>query len=99
MLIILPSTPTTENAGRWLEEQGVPHRLIPIPESLGYRTGADIAIYVPGNDASDVPAALTRARFVVMRVFKDFEPESPDSSEASEPEGSRSGKATEGSPT
>jgi hypothetical protein len=32
-------------------------------------------------------------------VFKDFEPESPDSSEASEPEGSRSGKATEGSPT
>jgi hypothetical protein len=82
MLIILPSTPTTENASRWLEERGVPHRLIPIPESLGYRTGADIAIYVPGNDASDVPAALTRARFVVMRVFKDFQPEPSETGES-----------------
>lgn len=75
MLVILPSTPTTENASRWLAEQGVAHRLIPIPESLGYKTGADIAIYAEGPDASDILAKLTRAGFVVMRVFKDFQPE------------------------
>ena len=73
MLIILPSTPTTEKASQWLSERGISHRLISIPESLGYKTGSDMAIYVEGNDASDVPADLTRARFVVMRVFKNFQ--------------------------
>ncbi len=72
MLIVLPSTPTTENASRWLEERAVAHRVIPIPESLGYKTGSDVGIYVEGSDQTDVPMELTKARFVVMRVFKDF---------------------------
>jgi hypothetical protein len=72
MLIVLPSTPTTENASQWLTERGVPHRLIPIPESLGYKTGSDIAIFVEGTDVTGVPAELTKARFIVMRVFKAF---------------------------
>lgn len=72
MLIVLPSTPTTENASQWLQERGIPHRVIPIPESLGYKTGSDVGLYVEGADVTAVPAELTKARFVVMRVFKDF---------------------------
>ncbi|WMU93372.1 hypothetical protein EMOOHJMP_00179 [Microcystis phage MaAM05] len=72
MLIVLPSTPTTENASQWLNERNVPHQVIPIPESLGYKTGSDVAIYIEGNDQQGVPMELTKARFVVMRVFKDF---------------------------
>lgn len=72
MLIVLPSTPTTENASQWLHERHVPHQVIPIPESLGYKTGSDLAIYIEGNDHQGVPMELTKARFVVMRVFKDF---------------------------
>ncbi len=71
MLIVLPSTPTTENASTWLQERGIAHRVIPIPESLGYKTGSDIGLYVEGTDV-DVAMELTRARFIVMRVFKDF---------------------------
>lgn len=73
MLIVLPSTPTTENASTYLKEKGVPHEVIPVPESLNYKTGSDIAIYITGNDHADVPMELTRQRFIVMRVFKDFE--------------------------
>jgi hypothetical protein len=72
MLIVLPSTPTTENASAWLREHGIAHQVIPIPESLGYKTGSDVGLYVEGADQTDVPMALTKARFVVMRVFKDF---------------------------
>lgn len=72
VLIVLPSTPTTENASQWLSEQEIAHQVIPIPESLGYKTGSDIAIYVEGKDVTHVPAELTKARFIVMRVFKDF---------------------------
>jgi hypothetical protein len=72
VLIVLPSTPTTENASQWLTEQGIAHQVIPIPESLGYKTGSDIAIYVDSAEHTDVPMALTKARFIVMRVFKDF---------------------------
>lgn len=72
MLIVLPSTPTTENASQWLNDRNVPHQVIPIPESLGYKTGSDVAIYIEGNDQQGVPMELTKARFVVMRVFKDF---------------------------
>lgn len=71
MLIVLPSTPTTENASDWLKERGITHQLIPIPESLGYKTGSDIAIYLEESDM-DVAMELTKARFIVMRVFKDF---------------------------
>lgn len=72
MLIVLPSTPTTENASQWLNERSIPHQLISIPESLGYKTGSDLAIYIEGSDQQGVPMELTKARFVVMRVFKDF---------------------------
>ncbi len=72
MLIVLPSTPTTENASQWLNERSIPHQLIPIPESLGYKTGSDLAIYIEGSNQQGVPMELTKARFVVMRVFKDF---------------------------
>lgn len=72
MLIVLPSTPTTENASQWLNERGIPHQVIAIPESLGYKTGSDIGIYIESNDQQGVPMELTKARFIVMRVFKDF---------------------------
>lgn len=72
MLIVLPSTPTTENASQWLTEREIPHQVIEIPESLGYKTGSDIGIYIEGSDHQGVPMELTKARFIVMRVFKDF---------------------------
>ncbi|HWU45102.1 MAG TPA: hypothetical protein VN132_16730, partial [Bdellovibrio sp.] len=72
MLIVLPSTPTTEKASQWLSERGVAHEVIEIPESLGYKTGSDIAIYIESNDQQGVPMELTKASFIVMRVFKDF---------------------------
>lgn len=73
MLIVLPSTPTTENASQWLTERAIPHQVIPIPDSLGYKTGSDIGIYIEGRDHQGVPMELTKARFIVMRVFKDFQ--------------------------
>jgi len=73
MLIVLPSTPTTEKASEYLSAQNVPHRVIPVPESLNYKTGSDTAIYIEGNHHEDVPMRLTKERFIVMRVFKDFE--------------------------
>ena len=72
MLIVLPSTPTTENASLWLKERGIAHEVIEIPESLNYKTGSDIALYIEGNDHQGVPMDLTKASFIVMRVFKDF---------------------------
>jgi len=72
MLIVLPSTPTTENASQWLKERDIPHEVIEIPESLNYKTGSDIAIYIESNDQQGVPMELTKASFIVMRVFKDF---------------------------
>lgn len=72
MLIILPSTPTTEKASEYLASKTVPHRLIPVPESLGYKTGSDLAIYIESDDHTGIPMELTKERFVVMRVFKDF---------------------------
>ena len=73
MLIILPSTPTTEKASAYLSSKNIPHQVIPVPESLNYKTGSDTAIYIVGNDHADVPMTLTQQRFIVMRVFKDFE--------------------------
>jgi hypothetical protein len=72
MLIVLPSTPTTEKASEYLKEQGVPHQVIEIPDSLGYKTGSDIGIYIESADHTGVPMELTKKRFIVMRVFKDF---------------------------
>lgn len=72
MLIVLPSTPMTEKASEFLTGQSVPHQVIAVPESLGYKTGSDTAIYIDSDDHTDIPMLLTKERFVVMRVFKDF---------------------------
>lgn len=66
----------TELASRWLAEQGIAHEVIPIPDSLGYKTGSDVGIYVPTSveNKLEIPVLLTKQRFIVMRVFKDFEP-------------------------
>ena len=71
MLLVLPSTPMTENASAWLTEKCIAHEVIPIPESLGYKTGSDIGIFIE-KPGVDVAMELTKARFIVMRVFKDF---------------------------
>lgn len=73
MLIVLPSRPTTEEASLWLQAAGVSHNVIVIPSRLGYRTASDIGICIAGDQHADVPMQLTKARFVVMRVFKRFE--------------------------
>jgi hypothetical protein len=73
MLIVLPSTPTTEEASAWLARSGVEHCVITLPERLDYKTAADNAIYVSGEQHADVPMQLTRERFIVMRVFKGFQ--------------------------
>lgn len=72
MLIVLPSTPATEKASAFLTEAGFDHQVIAIPESLGYKTGADIAIYTQSPERNRMLAELTKQRFVVMRVFKEF---------------------------
>jgi hypothetical protein len=72
MLIVLPSTPTTEKASEFLNTIGIGHQLISIPESLGYKTGADLAIYSEDPRKGEIATELTKQRFVVMRVFKDF---------------------------
>ncbi len=72
MLLIFPSSPMAEKASKYLEGEGVPHRIIAIPESLGYKTGADHGIYIDSENNMDVPMKLSRERFVVMRVFRDF---------------------------
>ena len=72
MLIVLPSTPATEKASQYLTSQGYAHQVIPIPESLGYKTGSDIGIYTVAENCNKILTDLTQQRFVVMRVFKDF---------------------------
>jgi hypothetical protein len=72
MLIVLPSTPTTEKASEYLTAQGYAHQVIPIPESLGYKTGSDLGIYTESPERDKMLTELTRERFVVMRVFKEF---------------------------
>ncbi len=72
MLIVFPSTPMTEKASQWLASQGVDHKVIPIPELLDYKTGSDTAILLDSEDNMDVPMRLSREKFVVMRVFREF---------------------------
>lgn len=73
MLIVLPSTSTTEKASEYLSANGYEHTVIPIPDELGYKTGSDIGIYTISPDRNKMLTELTKERFVVMRVFKDFE--------------------------
>ena len=81
MLIVLPSPGDTRKASAWLTEHAIEHDVIPIPESLNYRTGSDIAIVLTSankDDNMDVPMKLSRERFVVMRVFRDFDWPQPE---------------------
>jgi hypothetical protein len=72
MLIVLPSTPTTEKASEYLNSIGIEHQLIAIPDDLGYKTGSDLAIYSQAERKGEIATLLTKQRFVVMRVFKDY---------------------------
>jgi hypothetical protein len=72
MLIVLPSTSTTEKASAYLTQHGFDHTVIAIPDELGYKTGSDIALYTVSPDRNKMLTELTKERFVVMRVFKEF---------------------------
>lgn len=73
MLIVMPSDPTTLEASAYLKETGVPHEVIAIPEDLGYKTGANIALYFEGNtESSAMMVKLSAQGFVIMRVFREF---------------------------
>ncbi len=85
MLIILPTTAMTQKASDWLTSQQVAHQVIPVPEILGYKTGSDVAIFLDSTDNMDIPMRLSREKFVVMRVFREFDmPSSPESPAAPE---------------
>jgi hypothetical protein len=68
ILIVLPSDTGTQKAHAFLTERGLPHRVIPIPARLGYKTGAHHGIYAE----DDHSMLLTKQRLVVMRVFREF---------------------------
>jgi hypothetical protein len=72
MLIILPSTPATQKASEYLTAEQLEHRLINVPHDLNYKTGSDLAIYTTAPNSVEYATILTRQRFVVMRVFKDY---------------------------
>ncbi|MBK8189698.1 MAG: hypothetical protein IPK79_04540 [Vampirovibrionales bacterium] len=75
MLILLPTDVMTENASQWLTSQAVAHRLIALPQRLCGESGASKGIFLDSRDNMDVPMRLSRARFVVMRVFREFDAE------------------------
>jgi len=70
ILIVLPSDSGVAKATAYLTEHGLPHRVMKLPERLGYKTGASLGIYAE----EDYSMILTRQRLVVMRVFRGFEP-------------------------
>jgi hypothetical protein len=72
MLLVLPSTPTTYKASEYLASLGVAHDVIAMPSSLNYANGADVAIYTTDTAHGDLAMVLTKAKFVVMRVFKAY---------------------------
>lgn len=73
MFIVMPSDPTTEKASEFLKAENVEHAVMDIPEELGYKTGANIGIYLSGQNANAVMLKLSAKGFVIMRVFKSFE--------------------------
>lgn len=75
MFIVMPSDPTTVNASEYLTGIGVKHMVLDIPKELGYKTGANIGIYLEGDDEENekVMLDLSAKGFVIMRVFKSFE--------------------------
>ena len=77
MLIVFPSDPATQNASTFLSSQGVAHKIIEIPDSLGYRTGALTGLYFENGltDSETLMLSLSAAGHVIMRVFKTWIPE------------------------
>jgi hypothetical protein len=73
MFIVMPSDPTTIKASEYLETKGVRHMILDIPEELGYKTSANIGIYLEGTENEQVMLDLSAQGFVIMRVFKSFE--------------------------
>jgi hypothetical protein len=52
--------------------------VIPVPESLGYKTGSETCLYLASPPTGmDVAMALTKAKIVVMRVFREHPPVVP----------------------
>jgi hypothetical protein len=75
VLIVFPSDPATLDAGAFLKEQAIAYDIIEIPDSLGYRTGATLGLYVPYHpDPQGLMLALSSAGIVIMRVFKGWQP-------------------------
>lgn len=70
--MVLPSDPTTLKASEYLHGQGVVHEVIEIPDSLGYRTGATLALYLEGDYQPELMVQLSAEGFVIMRVFQEF---------------------------
>lgn len=75
MLIILPTDVMTDNASQWLSAQGVAHRVIVLPGRIRGDAGASTGLYLASRDNMDIPMRLSRAHFVVMRVFREFDAE------------------------
>ncbi|MFM7468796.1 MAG: hypothetical protein ACKO37_04795 [Vampirovibrionales bacterium] len=71
-LIVLPSTPATQQASAYLKSLEIDHQCIPMPPRLNYTNGSSLAIYTTAFNAQALSTLLTQQRFVVMRVFKDF---------------------------
>jgi hypothetical protein len=72
MLLVLPSTPTTHKASAYLAELGVEHQVIAMPTTLNYANASEVAIYTTDTHHGDLAMVLTKAKFVVMRVFKTY---------------------------
>lgn len=75
MLIVLPSDPATHNAATYLVQHEVPHRVLPIPSDLGYKTAANLAIWLTPPVGPTVLTDLSAAGLVIMRVFRAYQPE------------------------
>lgn len=73
MFIVMPSDPTTLKAAEFLDSLDVPYRVMDIPPELGYKTGANIGLYLEGDNPDEVMRQLSAKGFVIMRVFKSFE--------------------------
>lgn len=73
MLIVLPSDPTTQKASAFLTQHQVAHQVIDLPETLDYKTGANLAIWLHPPVGPSVLTDLSAAGFVIMRVFRQYQ--------------------------
>jgi hypothetical protein len=73
MFIVMPSDPATHKASEYLESRNIKHMVLDIPESLGYKTGANIGIYLEGENTDQIMLDMSAQGLIIMRVFKSFE--------------------------